>query len=83
MVEHKSFACADCEELERVDEGYDPSKGRFIWQCRTCTRSFEEAEYHAAEKHGHKCAAQLSRRKWSCSFIRSAIRCSKPRPPGT
>ena len=47
--------------------GYDPEKGRFIWRCRYCTRTFEGPDDHAAEKHGARCAAQLSRREWSCA----------------
>ena len=47
-------------------EGHGASDGRFIWQCRTCTRTFEEDDHQAAEKHGLRCAAQLSKRQWSC-----------------
>ena len=67
MAEKGSYICADCERQERADEGYDPALGRFIWQCRHCTRSFEEEDSHAAAKHGARCAREVSRRQWSCA----------------
>ena len=66
IVQLDAYLCTDCERLQRIDEGYDPAVGRFTWQCKHCTRIFEESEYHAAEKHGARCAAQLSKRAWSC-----------------
>lgn len=66
MAETGSYICSECEQLELLDAGYDPEKGRFIWQCRYCTRSFESEDHHAAEKHGNRCMAQLSKRQWSC-----------------
>jgi hypothetical protein len=66
MMEKGTYICSDCERLERVEQGYDPSLGRFIWQCRHCTRQYEEDDFHAAEKHGNRCFSMLARRQWSC-----------------
>ena len=66
IVQMDAYLCTDCERLQRIDDGYDPAIGRFTWQCKHCTRIFEENEYHAAEKHGARCAAQLLKREWSC-----------------
>lgn len=65
-MEKGTYICSDCERLERVEQGYDPSLGRFIWQCRHCTRQYEEDDFHAAEKHGNRCFSMLARRQWSC-----------------
>ena len=67
MQTQGSFICADCEQLERAEQGYDPNLGRFMWTCRTCTRSFDEELFHQAEKHGARCAAQIARRQWKCA----------------
>ena len=66
MKAEDSFACGSCSQLEREMEGHGASAGRFIWQCRTCTRTFEEDDAKAADKHGVRCAAQIRRRQWSC-----------------
>ena len=67
MEAQGSYVCAECDRFELRDAGYDPSRGRFVWKCRHCTRTFEAEEHHAAEMHGRRCAAQLSKREWSCA----------------
>jgi hypothetical protein len=66
MKKDDAFACGSCSQLEREMEGHGASAGRFVWQCRTCTRTFEEDDNKAADKHGVRCAAQISKRQWSC-----------------
>ena len=48
MAANGTFLCSDCEGLERLEAGYDPALGRFIWQCKYCTRSYEEDDEHGA-----------------------------------
>ena len=40
MADKDTFTCGDCEVKERVAQGYDPALGRFIWQCKYCTRTY-------------------------------------------
>ena len=37
MAANGTFLCSDCEGLERLEAGYDPALGRFIWQCKTAS----------------------------------------------
>mmetsp|Transcript_24873 Transcript_24873/g.72777 ORF Transcript_24873/g.72777 Transcript_24873/m.72777 type:complete len:385 (-) Transcript_24873:48-1202(-) len=62
----KTFLCSSCQQEELQRAGYDPSAGRFVWQCQSCTRCFEAEEHRTAERHGARCAAELERREWSC-----------------
>lgn len=74
MKKEDSFACGSCSQLEREMEGHGASAGRYIWQCRTCTRTFEEDDNKAADKHGVRCAAQIGKRQWSCRCNGSLVR---------
>ena len=61
-----TFICTECDQKELLEAGYDPNVGRFIWQCKYCTKAFDGSEHWAADRHGARCAAQLNNRKWSC-----------------
>ena len=36
------YVCKDCEEVRLSDAGYDMNLGRFQWQCKFCTRIFDD-----------------------------------------
>ena len=60
----RRYVCRQCEEVRLRQAGYDPSKGRFQWQCKFCPKMFDdEAE---ATQHGKRCAVAESKRQWSC-----------------